>query len=116
MEIFKIKTFKRSTDGRLISFTLETDGSPLEIDVNTDALASIVQTLAGVVWEAQRANPSNILSIETPSQAQVQSTKNHDGVVMRFLMSNHLEYLFALANPDAIQFRARLDKVLAGHK
>lgn len=116
MEIFDLKSFKRSTDGRLISVTFETDSVPLEIHANTDALASIIQQLGGIVWEARRANPSTVLSIPIPSNAQVQPTKTGDGVVLRFLMSNQLEYLFALGTADASQFRVRLDDALSGQK
>lgn len=116
MEIFDLKTFKRSMDSRLISVTFETDGAPLEIVANTGTLASVVQQIAGIVWEARRANPSTVLSIPTPSNIQAQPTKTGDGVVLRFQMSNRLEYLFALGTADAIQFRARLDKILSDQK
>lgn len=114
MEIFELKTFKTSTDHRQISLNFETDSSPLEVVANTDALGNIAQQIGGIVWQARRANPSTVLSVPMPSNAQAQPTKTRDGVVLRFLMPNQLEYLFALGTADAIQFRARLDKALEG--
>lgn len=114
MEILDLKETKHSTDGRLIAISFETDVGPIEITANTSTMGFVIQQIASIVWAAKKLNPSTILSIPSPKTVQVQPTKNRDGVVIRFLMANDMEFLFALPTIHARQFRDRLDVCLPG--
>lgn len=106
MEILGVKKFKTTADGQFISVTFEmADAAPLEMQVTTEALSAIIRQLAGVVWDAQKNSPATRpRSIPLPVSAQAQPVKEQRGVVVRFAMDNHLEYLFALNELQAKSF------------
>src|SRR4051812_42223449 len=98
MEILAIKSSKRSTDGRMIAVTFETPNGPVEIVANTGALGLMLQDLAGIVSEARRADPSEVVTAPGLSQIGVLPMKDHPGgVVLRFVTTAQLEYIFGLA-------------------
>ncbi len=113
MEILALKESAIADDGRHVKLKLETDSTPLDIDINASLLAAILSQLTATVVKAREKQGGRYspLSAE-PAGHIVKAGLGGQYLNLGFRMENGLDYSFRLAVPDATLLRNRLGEEL----
>ena len=113
MEILGLKETAIAPDGRHLKIEFETDGSPLEVEINGSLLDAILSQLAANLEKARELQGGKYVPMfAEPDGYIVKSSKSRQAVTMGFRMANGLNHNLIFSVPDAERLRTRIGEEL----
>ena len=114
MELLRLTKTRVTEDGCHVQTVFETDQGDTPIEVNAATLELIVGGLIRILADARKARHQTTLA-ETVEAAEVRATatKDHQSVVMDYLLHNGFEHRFDVPLPKARSLLVQLRDAVA---